>query len=106
MNEPRGSKGWFEENSWMETPSAMIAISSLICGIETLLSGGTVIMDHLLCRNGMMWRQRTGDKALGLRCFVAPMLDDDGTLYHNYCPLAKDAKERLRRATGAGVAVG
>ena len=103
MNEPRGSKGWFEENSWMETPSAMIAISSLICGIETLLSGGTVIMDHLLCRNvDDVEAAVTAYKALGLRCFVAPMLDDDGTLYHNYCPLAKDAKERLEACNGCG----
>ena len=107
MNEPRGSKGWFEENSWMETPSAMIAISSLICGIETLLSGGTVIMDHLLCRSvDDVEAAVTAYKALGLRCFVAPMLDDDGTMYHNYCPLAKDAKERLEACNGCGCCSG
>ena len=35
----------------METPAAMVAISALLCGIETLMSGSTVVMDHLFVRH-------------------------------------------------------
>ena len=103
MNEPRGSKGWFEENSWMETPSAMVAISALLCGIETLMSGSTVVMDHLFVRHiEDVEAAVTAYKALGIRCFIAPMLDDEATFKHNYCPLARDAKERLAFCKGCG----
>ena len=107
LHEPRGEKGWFGEKSWVETPSAMIALSSLLCGIETLLSGSTVIMDHLLCRNiDDVEAAVTAYKALGLRCFIAPMLNDDGTMYHNYVPLARDAKERLAKCGSCGMCGG
>ena len=103
MNEPRGSKGWFEENSWMETPSAMVAISALLCGIETLMSGSTVVMDHLFVRHiEDVEAAVTAYKALGIRCFIAPVLDDEATFKHNYCPLARDAKERLAFCKGCG----
>ena len=46
----------------------------------------------------------TAYKALGIRCFIAPMLDDEATFKHNYCPLARDAKERLAFCKGADVA--
>ena len=44
----------------------------------------------------------TAYKALGIRCFIAPMLDDEATFKHNYCPLARDAKERLAFCKGCG----
>jgi 5-methylthioadenosine/S-adenosylhomocysteine deaminase len=103
LNEPRGERGWFKERSWMETPSAMIAISALLCGIETLLSGSTVIMDHLLCRNlEDVEAAVTAYKALGIRCFIAPMLNDDATMYHNYVPLARDGDLRQMKCQGCG----
>ena len=104
FNEPRGAPGgWFKEKSWMETPAAMVAISALLCGIETLMSGSTVVMDHLFVRHiEDVEAAVTAYKALGIRCFIAPMLDDEATFKHNYCPLARDAKERLAFCKGCG----
>mmetsp|Transcript_777 Transcript_777/g.2815 ORF Transcript_777/g.2815 Transcript_777/m.2815 type:complete len:501 (+) Transcript_777:57-1559(+) len=58
----------------------MVYLSSMHCGIETLLSGGTCIMDHLsMIQDQPLETIRMAVKAytdLGMRAFVAPLIGD------------------------------
>ena len=102
QHEPRGMKGWYGENSFAETPSWSIGLSALHAGVEAMLSGCTAIMDHLYVRNLEDIEQAVkAYKALGIRAFIAPMLDDDSVMYANYIPLVPDAKERNEGLCGS-----
>ena len=95
-NEPRGPRGWFGEDSPEKTPSwQSIGVSALHCGVESLLSGCTAILDHLAVRNlEDLEAAVKAYRALGIRAFVAPMLGDDVIPASNYIPLVHDAAQR------------
>jgi 5-methylthioadenosine/S-adenosylhomocysteine deaminase len=94
-NEPRGDAGWYGTESLTKTPSWAIAVSALQSGLEAMLSGCTAVMDHLFVRNiEDVEAAVSAYKCLGIRAFVAPMLNDDKEMYLNYVPLVTDAKER------------
>ncbi|EKX47229.1 hypothetical protein GUITHDRAFT_107140 [Guillardia theta CCMP2712] len=94
-HEPRGCCGWFKEESWSATPAEAIGLSAMLCGVEALMSGCTVVLDHLLIRNLEDLEQAVqAYKALGIRAFIAPMLGDDADMYSNYIPTVPDAAER------------
>lgn len=102
-HEPRGEAGWKGVDSWLQTPSSAIGLSAMMCGAESLLSGCTAIMDHLLIRNlDDLAAAVSAYKAMGIRAFIAPMLGDDAKMYENYIPLAGDASERNGAACAAG----
>ena len=62
----------------MKTPAAAVAVSAMHCGVESLLSGTTAVMDHLLCRDlADVEAAVAAYRALGVRAFIAPMLGDD-----------------------------
>lgn len=101
-HEPRGERGWAGADSWVKTPAAAVAVSAMHCGVESLLSGTTAVMDHLLCRDlADVEAAVAAYRALGVRAFIAPMLGDDLEGYSNYIPLARDAKGR-NDAAGPG----
>lgn len=104
-HEPRGDEGWHAQESFAKTPATAIGLSALHCGLESLLSGCTAIMDHLWIRDlDDLGAAVAAYKALGIRAFLAPMLNDDAVMYHNYIPLAHDAEQRndaKRRANPA-----
>mmetsp|Transcript_26946 Transcript_26946/g.62088 ORF Transcript_26946/g.62088 Transcript_26946/m.62088 type:complete len:588 (+) Transcript_26946:74-1837(+) len=106
-HEPRGNGGWNGPKSFDKTPSLAIGVSAMLCGVEALLSGCTAILDHLFIRNCEdMAAAVAAYKAVGIRAFIAPMLDDDAELYSNYIPLCSAAEEVNRRAHAAGCACG
>jgi len=74
------------------------------CGVESLLSGCTAVMDHLFIRN-MEDLAAAVDayKAVGVRAFIAPMLNDDAEMYTNYVPLVPDAADRNSRGGCCGM---
>lgn len=94
-NEPRGVKGWHGESSFVSTPAHAIGISAIHCGVESLLSGCTAIMDHVFVRHmDDLASVVDAYKAIGIRAFIAPMLNDDSEMYTNYIPLVLDAESR------------
>ena len=94
-HEPRGVEGWAGVDSWDKTPATAIFLSAFHCGVESLLSGCTAIMDHLLVRHiGDLEAAIAAYKAVGIRAFISPMLGDDARPYENYIPLAPDADAR------------
>ena len=102
-HEPRGEAGWCGVDSWLQTPASAIGLSAMMCGAESLLSGCTAIMDHLLIRDlDDLAAAVSAYKAMGIRAFIAPMLGDDAIMYDNYIPLASDAPERNAAACAAG----
>ena len=46
-----GVKGWHGESSFVSTPAHAFGVSAMHCGVESLLSGCTAIMDHVLVRH-------------------------------------------------------
>jgi len=94
-HDPRGPRGWYGDESFEKTPAWSMGVSALHCGVESILSGCTAIMDHLYVRNiDDIGAAVNAYKALGIRAFVAPMLSDDAVLFSNYIPLVHDATER------------
>mmetsp|Transcript_87155 Transcript_87155/g.154307 ORF Transcript_87155/g.154307 Transcript_87155/m.154307 type:complete len:580 (+) Transcript_87155:60-1799(+) len=93
--EPRGQEGWEGEDSFLKTPSSAVGLSAMHCGVESLLSGCTAVLDHLFIRN-MEDLAAAVDayKAVGVRAFISPMLNDDAEMYTNYIPLVPDAADR------------
>eukprot|EP00756_Hemistasia_phaeocysticola_P032150 Hpha_TRINITY_DN16394_c1_g8::TRINITY_DN16394_c1_g8_i1::g.58927::m.58927 len=104
---PCGSEGWHGADSFTSTPSRALAISALMCGVESLLSGCTGVLDHVFVRGIEDVEEVVAAyRALGIRAFIAPMLNDDAEMYSNYIPLATDAAERNRRGCCGGMAEG
>jgi len=105
-HEPRGDCGWFGEESFARTPSAALFLSALLSGVEALLSGCTVVQDHIFVRHADDCAAvAAAYRALGVRAFIAPMLTDDAVRYANYIPLCEEAAERNARGccdTGMG----
>jgi hypothetical protein len=95
-HEPRGPMGWYGINSFEKTSSSIsVYLSALHTGTESMLSGCTAIMDHLFVRDiNDIGGAVTASKQIGIRAFIAPMLDDDAGMYCNYIPLVPDATER------------
>ncbi|KAJ1630640.1 hypothetical protein T492DRAFT_1001891 [Pavlovales sp. CCMP2436] len=107
QHEPRGNGGWNGSESFDKTPALAVGVSAMLCGVEALLSGCTAIMDHHYIRNCEdMATAVAAYKAVGIRAFIAPMLDDDAELYQNFIPLCSAAEEVNRRAHAAGCACG
>jgi len=102
-HEPRGDQGWHGADSFVATPSKAVAMSALHCGVEALLSGCTAILDHLFIRDMEdLDAAVQAYRALGIRAFIAPMLNDDAATYHNYIPRAPDAAARNEAAAKGG----
>lgn len=94
-HEPRGDEGWNGIESFTETPAWSVGLSALHAGLEAMLSGCTAVMDHLFVRDiEDLEAAVNAYKFLGIRGFLAPMLNDDKDMYHNYIPLAADAEAR------------
>lgn len=73
-------------------PSHMVYMSALHIGVETIMTGGTAIMDHLFCRNlEDVEAAVKAYKQLGIRAYIAPMLGDLERT--NYFPLVENAEE-------------
>eukprot|EP00271_Cylindrocystis_brebissonii_P008160 TRINITY_DN22174_c0_g1_i1.p1 TRINITY_DN22174_c0_g1~~TRINITY_DN22174_c0_g1_i1.p1 ORF type:complete len:560 (+),score=93.64 TRINITY_DN22174_c0_g1_i1:139-1818(+) len=73
-------------------PAHKVYLTALACGIETVMTGGTAIMDHLFCRDiDDVEAAVNAYKKIGLRAFIAPMLADEHR--DNYFPLVGNAKE-------------
>lgn len=109
QHEPRGEFGWHGADSFAKTPSLAVGVSAMLCGIEALLSGCTAILDHLWIRNADdMAAAVAAYKAVGIRAFVSPMLNDDdlSQMYWNYIPTCTSAKEANAAARAAGCACG
>eukprot|EP00850_Spirogloea_muscicola_P020825 SM000228S07365 [mRNA] locus=s228:22302:28027:+ [translate_table: standard] len=86
-------------------PAHMVYLSALHIGIETLMTGGTAIMDHLFCRDiDDVEAAVKAYKQIGIRAYIAPMLGDLERL--NYFPLVANAKERNAKADEAGACCG
>ena len=97
-HEPRGDEGWLGKESFGGTPAEAIGISAAHAGVEALLSGCTAVMDHLFIRDiDDLAAAVAAYKALGVRAFIAPMLNDDAAMYENYIPRANDARARNKR---------
>uniref|UniRef100_A0A7S4ET46 Amidohydrolase-related domain-containing protein n=1 Tax=Chrysotila carterae TaxID=13221 RepID=A0A7S4ET46_CHRCT len=104
-HEPRGACGWHGSSSFSETPSAVLGLSALHCGLESLLSGCTTVLDHIMIRNlDDLAAVAQAYKALGVRAFLAPMLNDDAVMYQNYIPLVNDGEARNAHARNTGCA--
>ena len=72
-HEPRGEAGWKGQDSWLQTPACAIGLSAMVCGAESMLSGCTAIMDHLLIRDlDDLDAAVQAYKALGIRAFIVP----------------------------------
>ena len=84
-----------EAFGYFKTPPEALHLAALHCGVESLLSGCTSIMDHCFC-NGVEDAQAciSAYEAVGIRAFFAPMLNDDAELYKNYIPVPHDAAAR------------
>lgn len=97
-NEPRGVQGWEGEESFLKTSSHAVGLSAMHCAVESLLSGCSAVLDHLFVRN-MEDLAAAVDayKAVGVRAFISPMLNDDAEMYTNYIPLVPDAVARNTR---------
>ena len=94
-HEPRGDEGWHGKDSFLSTTPEAVGLSAIHCGVESLLSGCTAILDHLFIRHlDDLDCAVKAYKALGIRAFIAPMLGDDAAMYENYIPLAPDAHAR------------
>lgn len=50
-HEPRGAAGWYGADSFSKTPADMIKISAVLCGVESMLSGCSAVLDHLFVRD-------------------------------------------------------
>jgi hypothetical protein len=75
--------------------SISVYLSALHTGTESMLSGCTAIMDHLFVRDiNDIGAAVKAYKQIGIRAFIAPMLDDDAEMYCKYIPLVPDAPER------------
>ena len=73
-HEPRGEAGWKGQDSWLQTPACAIGLSAMVCGAESMLSGCTAIMDHLLIRDlDDLDAAVQAYKALGIRAFIVPL---------------------------------
>ncbi|CAI5493546.1 unnamed protein product, partial [Closterium sp. Naga37s-1] len=73
--------------------------------IETVMTGGTAVMDHLYIRDlSDLEAAVRAYKHVGIRAFIAPMLGDLDV--SNYFPLVPDACERNERARQDGVCPG
>lgn len=86
-----------QEVQWVGTDSIQyqVYLSALHTGAESMLSGCTAIMDHLFVRDiNDIGAAVTAYKQIGIRAFIAPMLDDDAEIYCKYIPLVPDATER------------
>mmetsp|Transcript_42946 Transcript_42946/g.78045 ORF Transcript_42946/g.78045 Transcript_42946/m.78045 type:complete len:569 (-) Transcript_42946:49-1755(-) len=102
-HEPRGDAGWYGKDSFAQTPAEAVGVSALHCGVETLLSGCTAILDHVFIRHlDDLDALVRAYKVLGIRAFIAPMLNDDALMYENYIPLATDAELRNGRGCNCG----
>jgi len=100
-NEPRGVHGWNGESSFAETPSQAVGLSAMHCGVESLMSGCTAVLDHLFVRHmDDLAAAVDAYKAVGIRAFISPMLNDDEEMYTNYIPLVPDAPGRNARCNG------
>lgn len=88
-----------EAFGYFKAPSEALHLAALHCGVESLLSGCTSIMDHCFC-NGVEDAQAciSAYEAVGIRAFFAPMLNDDADLYKNYIPVPHDAAARNNAA--------
>eukprot|EP00270_Netrium_digitus_P000848 TRINITY_DN10968_c0_g1_i1.p1 TRINITY_DN10968_c0_g1~~TRINITY_DN10968_c0_g1_i1.p1 ORF type:complete len:549 (-),score=133.29 TRINITY_DN10968_c0_g1_i1:205-1851(-) len=78
-------------------PAHMVYLSSLHMGVETLMSGGTAVIDHLFVRD--MADLEAAVKAyeqLGIRAYIAPMIGDLDRM--NYFPIVLDADDRNAKA--------
>lgn len=76
-------------------PTEALHLAALHCGVESLLSGCTSIMDH--CYVGSTADAEACTSAYqqcGIRAFFAPMLNDDAVLFQNYIPVPHDATAR------------
>lgn len=94
-HEPRGEAGWKGSASFTDTPAEAIGLSALHCGVESLLSGCTAVLDHVFVRHlDDLGAVVQAYKSLGVRAFIAPMLNDDAGMYQNYIPLVPDARAR------------
>lgn len=94
-HEPRGAEGWHGDKSFEGTPAWAVGMSALHTGVECLLSGVSAIVDHLFVRHLEDVAEAVrAYKALGIRAFIAPMLNDDKEMYGNYIPLVHDASKR------------
>eukprot|EP01065_Artemidia_motanka_P027264 TRINITY_DN32489_c0_g1_i1.p1 TRINITY_DN32489_c0_g1~~TRINITY_DN32489_c0_g1_i1.p1 ORF type:complete len:592 (+),score=195.23 TRINITY_DN32489_c0_g1_i1:57-1778(+) len=103
LHEPRGAQGWHGARSRELTPARALAVSALMCGTEALLSGCTAVLDHVHVRHVEdVAEVCAAYRALGIRAFVAPMLDDDTEMYTNYIPLVHDAADRNKAAGACG----
>ena len=81
--------GYFSE------PSEALHLAALHCGVESLLSGCTSVLDHCYTSSVADAEAVTSAyQAVGIRAFFAPMLNDDAVRYENYIPLAADADAR------------
>lgn len=97
-HEPRGVDGWYGPDSFGKVPADMIKISAILCGVESMLSGCSAVLDHLFVRNlDDMAAAVEGYKAVGVRAFIAPMLGDESRQYDNYIPKVPDGAERNRK---------
>lgn len=99
-HEPRGEAGWNGPESYDSTPSEAVGLSAMHCGVEALLSGCTAILDHLFVRHlDDLKAAVQAYKALGVRAFIAVMLNDDASMYENYTPRSG------KSATSAGTRI-
>ncbi|KAG8459120.1 hypothetical protein KFE25_002527 [Diacronema lutheri] len=109
QHEPRGACGWHGADSYTQTPALAVGISAMLCGVEALLSGCTAVLDHLFIRDaGDMAAAVAAYRAVGVRAFISPMLNDDdlSQMYWNYIPICSSAGETNVRAHAAGCRCG
>ncbi|GJP54295.1 hypothetical protein CLOM_g13401 [Closterium sp. NIES-68] len=79
--------------------------AALHTAIETIMTGGTAVMDHLYIRDlSDLEAAVRAYKQVGIRAFIAPMLGDLDV--SNYFPLVPDACERNERAREEGLCPG
>ncbi|CAI7868522.1 unnamed protein product, partial [Closterium sp. NIES-54] len=79
--------------------------AALHTAVETIMTGGTAVMDHLYIRDlSDLEAAVRAYKHVGIRAFIAPMLGDLDV--SNYFPLVPDACERNERAREEGVCPG
>ena len=100
-HEARGEFGWHGEDSFEKTSTDAVFMSALLCGVESMLSGCTAILDHVFVRHiEDIGAVVSAYRALGIRAFVAPMLNDDRLPYSNFVPKTPDAAARNATADG------
>lgn len=108
-HEPRGEVGGAAlgyTDPFLQTPSEMIGLSCLHAGVETMLGGATALMDHLWVRSIEDVRCAVeAYKSLGIRAWIAPMLDDVDDC-SNSVAHPPNAAEKNAEASSKGIALG